>query len=128
MDKLDYTLASDKPFEEVVAAIEKNTAENKFRVLAVHDVQQTLAEKGLKRDPLRIIEVCNATFAHEALKSDINVALFMPCRFAVYTEDDKTIVKLARPEMISQMLPQSGLAELASGVEATLKNIMHASV
>ena len=123
-----YRLESDKPFDTVVAAIEKQTAEHKFRVLHIHDVQATLAEKGFRRDPVKIIEVCNAGFAHEALGKDMNVALFMPCRFAVYTEGDKTVVTLGRPSMIAQMMPNAGLTELAVGVEQTLRSVMEKSV
>ncbi|MEW5796793.1 MAG: DUF302 domain-containing protein [Candidatus Zixiibacteriota bacterium] len=123
-----YTLESTKPFDRVVAAIEENTPRRQFRVLAVHDVQATLAEKGFQRGSLKIIEVCNAGFAHKALQKDSEVALFMPCRFAVYTEGGKTIVKLGRPSMIAEIMPGAGLGELASDVEATLKQIMADSV
>ncbi|MBU0983051.1 MAG: DUF302 domain-containing protein [candidate division Zixibacteria bacterium] len=128
MTEMAHILTSDKDFATVVANLEKQTAEHKFRVLAVHDVQKTLAEKGLERGPLKIIELCNAVFAHEALKKDVNVSLFMPCRYAVYTEGDRTVVKLARPSMIAEMLPQAGLVDLAGGVEKTLIDIMEASV
>ena len=126
--QFDYTLESDKPFADVAAAIEKVTADHQFRVLAVHDVQATLAEKGLERESLKIIEVCNAKFAHAALKQEPTVALFMPCRFAVYSENGRTIVKLARPTMIAQMMPDAGLNELAAEVEVTLKKVMAAAV
>lgn len=123
-----YTLESTKPFDQVTAAIEENTAKHQFRVLAVHDVQATLAEKGLQRGPLKIIEVCNARFAHQALQKEAEVALFMPCRFAVYSEGDKTVVKLGRPSMIAEMMPDAGLEELATDVEVTLKRVMQESV
>jgi uncharacterized protein (DUF302 family) len=123
-----YEQTTDKPFDEVVASIEKQTAEHKFRVLHVHDVQATLAEKGIDRDPVKIIEVCNAQFANEALNKSADVALFMPCRFSVHTLDDRTVVKLGRPTMIAQMMPGIGLDELAESVETTLKEILHASV
>jgi len=122
------TLESKKPFHEVVANIEKNVPLRQFRVLAVHDVQATLAEKGLTRSPLKIIEICNAQFAHEALGKQPEVALFMPCRYAVYGEKDKTVVKLGRPSMISEMMPQAGLNELAGSVEKTLIEIMKESL
>ena len=128
IDKLAYPMESDKPFSEVAAEIEKQAAEHQFRVLAVHDVQETLADKGLERGPLKIIEVCNAGFAHKATQKDIHVALFMPCKFTVHTEGDKTIVTLARPTMIADMLPDAGLNELASEVEDTLKKVMAAAV
>jgi len=126
--QIAHTLETSKTFEQVVSAIEANTPKHQFRVLAVHDVQATLAEKGFERGPLKIIEICNAKFAHQALQKDAEVALFMPCKFAVYTDGGKTIVKLGRPTMIAEVIPQSGLEELAAGVEATLKQIMRESV
>jgi uncharacterized protein (DUF302 family) len=126
--QIAHTLETSKPFEQVVSALETNTPKHQFRVLAVHDVQATLAEKGFQRGPLKIIEICNAKFAHQALQKDAEVALFMPCKFAVYAEGGKTIVKLGRPTMIAEVMPQAGLEELAAGVEATLKQIMRESV
>jgi cytochrome c oxidase cbb3-type subunit 3 len=127
-DQLLYRLESDKPFDTVVANIEKQVPENKFRVLAVHDVQETLAEKGFTREPLKIIEVCNSGFANTALSKSINVALFMPCKFTVYPENGKTVVNLARPSMIAQMMPDAGLDDLAGQVEKQLIKVMEESI
>ena len=127
-EKLAYRLESDKPFDTVVQNLEQETLNNKFRVLHIHDVQETLADKGLEREPLKIIEVCNAHFAHNALQKETGVALFMPCRFVVHTAGDKTVVTLSRPSMIAEMMPQAGLNELASEVEETLKKVAKASI
>lgn len=127
-NKMSYRLTSDKSFETVTENLEKLSPENQFRVLAVHDVQATLAEKGLERGPLKIIEICNAGFAHKALGITPDVALFMPCRFTVYTESDQTIVNLARPSMIAEMMPGAGLDELAGDIENRLIEIMKAAV
>ncbi len=127
-EEFAYELESDKPFETVVENIEKRVSEHQFRVLKVHDVQETLAEKGLELRPLKIIEVCNARFAHHALGKDTKVALFMPCRYTVHSDRHKTVVRLARPSMITRMLPEAGLEDLASKVEETLKKIMQDSV
>ncbi len=128
MQELGYTLVSKKSFDEVSDNLEKNSAENQFRVLAVHDVQETLEEKGFERDALKIIEICNAGFAYEALEKNIDVAMFMPCRFTVYRKNDETVVTLARPKMISEMLPDSGLDNLATDVEERLIKIMKLSI
>jgi uncharacterized protein (DUF302 family) len=127
-EEISYELVTTKPFDTVVANLEKLSPENQFRVLHVHDVKATLADKGFERGPLKIIEICNAGFAHEALQKDVDVALFMPCKFSVYTRDDKTHVCLGRPTMISRMLPGSGLEKMAADVEDRLKKIMHAAV
>jgi uncharacterized protein (DUF302 family) len=126
--QIAYTLKTKKSFADVVAALEITAPEHQFRVLHIHDVQATLAEKGLQRGPLKILEVCNSGFAHTALQKDMNVALFMPCKFTVYTEGAETIVTLGRPTVISQMMPGAGLERLAEDVEITLKKIMHQAV
>jgi uncharacterized protein (DUF302 family) len=128
MDKPAYRVESDKAFDAVVSNIERLVPAHSFRVLAVHDVQSTLAEKGFKRDALKIIEVCNARFAHEVLEKDIGAAIFMPCRYTVHVEGKKTVVTLARPSMIAAMLPGLGLEPLADEVEKTLKKIMTEAV
>ena len=128
IEKLAFRLESRKPFDTVVQNLENQAAENQFRVLCIHDVQATLAEKGFERGPLKIIEVCNAKFAHEALQKDISVAMFMPCRFTIHEEGDKTVVTLSRPAMIAEMMPHIGLSELATSVEATLTKVMKASI
>ena len=127
-DGFAFTLESKKSFSEVVANIEASVPRHQFRVLAVHDVQATLAEKGITRPPLKIIEICNSKFANEALTKEPEVALFMPCKYAVYGEDGKTVVKLGRPSMISMMMPQAGLEELAGSVEKTMIEIMKESI
>lgn len=128
IEELGYRLESEKAFDTVCGNLERETANNQFRVLHIHDVQATLAEKGLKREPLKIIEVCNAGFANDALNKEVGVAMFMPCKFVVHIEGGRTVVTLARPMMISQMLPEAGLDKLAADVESTLRKVMEASV
>jgi hypothetical protein len=51
MKSLAYTIPTTKSFDDVVAAIEHNTAAHGFRVLHVHDIAAALAEKGFQREP-----------------------------------------------------------------------------
>lgn len=124
MFEMGYTVESKRPFDEVASRLEAAIPQNGFRVLAIHDVQQTLKEKGFEAKPLMIIELCNAEFAHEALGREINVALMMPCKIVVRQEGKKSIMTLARPSMISQLFPDAGLDRLAGEVEDIMKRIM----
>jgi len=126
--ELGYRKETDKSFDTIVENIERLTPEHQFRVLAVHNVQETLAEKGFERGPYKIIEICNAGFAHQALGKDVSVGMFMPCRYTVHIENDKTVVTLAKPTTIAEMLPESGLSDLAATVETTLKKIMEEAI
>lgn len=120
----EYNKDSDRSFDDVVADVEKLTAEKMFRVLHIHDVQETLAEKGFEREPLKIIEICNAKFAHTALGKDVAVSLFMPCKINVYTEAGKTKIKAMRPAAIAQFFPEAGLEELANEVDQVILDIV----
>lgn len=113
----EYNKQSERSFDDVVADVEKLTTEKSFRVLHVHDVQATLAEKGFEREPLKIIELCSAKFAYEALNKEIAVSLFMPCKINVYTESGQTKIKAMRPSAIAQFYPEAGLSELANEVD-----------
>ena len=124
LEQIARSAVSKKSFSETCEALERLCPEKQFRVLAVHDVQATLKEKGFEREPIRIIEVCNAGFANEALQKNIHVSLFMPCKFVVSESGGEVTVTLGRPSVISQLLPGSGLESLAEEVEGRLSAIM----
>ena len=124
MESLGHKVESSKTFEQICADLETATAENQFKMLAIHDVRETLAGKGFEREPLKIFELCNAGFAHQALQKDIGVAMFMPCRITVHPDGGKVIMTLAKPTMISKLMPEIGLEELAADVEQRIINIM----
>lgn len=121
---IEYQVRTDRPFDDVVTDIEKFSVEKSFRVLHVHDVQATLAEKGFERGPLKIIEICNGKFAHEALTKDMRVSLFMPCKINVYVDGNTTIIKAMRPAAIAEFMPESGLDDLASDVDKIIIDIV----
>lgn len=55
--ELDYTVTSAKPHAEVVAAVQAKSVEKGFRVQHVHEVHNTLAEKGFVLEPYSIVEI-----------------------------------------------------------------------
>jgi len=67
-NKFDYTVETDKSFNEAVQYIEAKSKEKGFGVLHIHDVKATLASKGFDREPLKkVIEICNAKYASQVL-------------------------------------------------------------
>jgi len=122
--ELDYTQKTKKNFDEIVARIEELTAEKQFRVLHIHNVQQTLQEKGLERGPFKIIEICNAKFAHKALAATPDVGLFLPCKINVYTRGGETVISAMNPRMISEFFDNPELKELAEEVDKIVRSIV----
>lgn len=124
MKNFQYTVESGKSFDAVVAAVEKKTAEKGFRVLHTHDVARTLEEKGFTQSPLKIVEICNARYASEVLKKDINIAVMLPCPIAIYSKDGKTFISTMRPSAMAEFYPESGIQQAANAVEKSVLEII----
>jgi uncharacterized protein (DUF302 family) len=125
MKNFQYTVNSNKTFEAAVSAVGQKTSEKGFRVLHTHDVAATLAERGFAREPLTIIEICNARYAYEALNKDVSVALMLPCPIAVYSQDGKTFISTMRPSALADFYPDSGIEDIAAAVEKTVLEIVN---
>lgn len=126
--KFEYTVETNKSFEQAVEAVQSKTAEKGFRVLHVHDVAATLAEKGFKREPLKIIEICNAKYANQVVNADISIALFMPCKINVYTKEGKTFLSALVPGVMADFFPEAGIEGVAAEVEKIVRGIVDESV
>ncbi|KAB2969629.1 MAG: DUF302 domain-containing protein [Thermoanaerobaculia bacterium] len=124
MRTFERTLTTSKPFDEAVAAVEGKAIEKGFRVLFTHDVAATLAEKGFPRDPLKIVEICNARYASEVLKRDVRISLMLPCPISVYVEGGTTHISTMLPTTISEFFPGAGIDDVAVQVEKTVLEIV----
>lgn len=121
---LAYVVESGRNFDELVEDIEKKTAENGFRVLHVHDVQNTLQEKGFAFPGYKIIEICNAKIAHAVLQADRNIGLMMPCKINVYERDGKRFIAGMLPTLISEFFPDASLGNAPEEVEKVIRKII----
>jgi len=125
--KFDYTVITEKSFDEAVKAVEKETEKAGFRVLYIHDVTATLAEKGFKIEPFKIIEICNAKSAYAVLKADLKIGLCLPCKINVYQESGKTYISGMRPVILSQFFPDADLGNLPTEIDTIIREIFDKS-
>ena len=124
MKRFERTLTTDKLFDDAVKAVETIAREKGFRVLHTHDVAATLAGKGFQRDPLRIVEICNAGYAHQVLQRDVKISLMLPCPISVYVEGGRTHISTMLPTSIVEFFPDAGIGEIAAEVEKTVFEII----
>ncbi len=122
--QLDYTIRSSRSFADTVEAVRQETADAAFRVLAVHDLAATLAEKGFPREPVTIVEVCSAKHSSKVLAADVKIGLMLPCPIMIYAEKDQVFVTTMRPTMIEGFFPDADISEVARAVEDILVGIM----
>lgn len=127
MDNFDYTVSTNKSFDEAVRSVEEETKKAGFRVLHIHDVAATLKEKGFEIEPLKIIEICNAKSAYAVLKADIKIGLCLPCKINVYIKNKQTFISGMRPIILSKFFPKANLGNLPKEVDEIIKNIINNS-
>ena len=127
METFDYTIQTTKGFDQAVGEIEAKTKEKGFAVLHTHDIKAIFASKGIEREPLKLIEICNATYASRVLTQDIKIALMLPCRISVYRKDGKTYISALRPRVIADLYPQADIGALAQEIDTIVLNIVDES-
>ena len=124
MQKFEHTVTTSKEFDEAVAAVEAKAVEKGFRVLYTHDVAQTLRERGFPREPLKIVEICNASYASEVLQKDVKISLMLPCPISVYTEGGTTRISTMLPSALAQFYPEAGIEGVAAKIERAILAIV----
>lgn len=115
-----YLVDSDKPFEQACQDLDAAVKRNGFGVLHVHDLGQTLRNKGVQfAEQCRVFEVCNPAQAAKVLATDMRLNMALPCRISVFTEEGRTRIGLISPtRMLSALSDDPTLAEVAAEVEA----------
>jgi uncharacterized protein (DUF302 family) len=124
MKSFEYTVETQKSFDDAVHAVQARAAENGFRVLHTHDVAATLNEKGFPCGPLNILEVCNARYASEVIQQDIRAALMLPCPITVYVRNGKTCISALLPTSMAEFLPHAAIHSVAEAVEGHIRKIV----
>jgi uncharacterized protein (DUF302 family) len=124
MEPLDYTVETKKSFDEAVEAVQAKSRDKSFGILHVHDVQATLAGKGFRRGPLKIIEICHPKHAFDVLEKDIKISLMLPCPISVYVENGKTYISALRPKLMGGFYPQAHIEAVAEAVDRAITAIV----
>ena len=124
---MNYTITTNKSVDETVTSIENNAKEYKFGILHVHDVKNTLNEKGVSfSSECKILDVCNPHKAKELLTTDMIMSMVMPCKISVYTDNEQTKISLLKPTAVFKNF-NSTLNEVALEIETDLINIIEQS-
>ena len=120
-----YTVRTKKAPEEAGKALEEAVGRHKFGVMAVHDLQASMAKHGLTFGRVcRIYEVCQPHQAKKVLEANTAIATALPCRIAVYAEGAETVLAMIKPTALLGLFQEPSLEATAYEVERELTAIM----
>ncbi len=96
-----------------------------FGILTEIDVASTLKEKlGVTRTPYRILGACNPQLANQALDSEADIGLLLPCNVIVYQDDDETVVAALDPATMVDLTDNPDLETIANDARARLERVI----
>jgi uncharacterized protein (DUF302 family) len=124
--KYGFSKVTNYSFEE---AIEKTTEELKkegFGVLTTIDVKDTLKKKlDVDFHKYIILGACNPPFAHKALLSEEEIGLLLPCNVIIYEKNDKTVVSIFDPMIMTNIIENPAINQIASEVKSKLERVIN---
>jgi uncharacterized protein (DUF302 family) len=101
-DQIGFEVKMEKSYEEAIVLVTEALKAEGFGVLTEIDVKATLKKK-LDADfrPYVILGACNPPLAYQALSSQPEVGMMLPCNVTVESSDDGgSIVRILDPKMM----------------------------
>lgn len=116
-----FTVTTTLAIPAAVDALRESLGRRGFSVLWELDVNAKLEEKGLSLAlPYRILEVCSAPRAKQAIEANPEIGYYLPCKVVVYEHDGTTHLGMPRPEALLEQLGDTRLTDFASEVGQVL--------
>ena len=127
MDNYGYKKNVDLSFDKAQEKVKDELAKEGFGVLTEIDVKATIKKKLNKDfDNYIIVGACNPPFAYEALQSERDIGLLLPCNIIIYEQKGTVFVSAIRPTVAMNMIDNKKLGEIAVQVEIKLKKVIDA--
>ena len=114
------------PYDEAVEQATAALKEEGFGVLTEIDVKATLKKK-IDADFRRyvILGACNPNLAHQALQSQLEVGLLLPCNVIVYeTGEGQSVVSIVNPMAMMGVADSEGLNAVAEQANEKLLRVV----
>jgi uncharacterized protein (DUF302 family) len=113
------------PFDEARARTVDALKNEGFGVLTEIDVTSTLKAK-LGRDFRRyvILGACNPHLAHRALEAELGIGLLLPCNVCVWEEEGGSVVSIARPGAMFELVNREDVQPVAQEADQRLRRAL----
>ena len=116
-----YTVTTLKTVNQAVEDITASLKEVGFGILGILNFKEILQKKGLDfKDEYRLLEVCNPSAAKQALESNPEIGLLLPCTIAIYGKNNERFISLAKPTALLENIHGDQLDKLGQEMEQKL--------
>ena len=116
-------------YEQAIEKITETLKEQGFGILTQIDVKATLKAK-IDKDFTKyiILGACNPNLAFQALSSETNIGLLLPCNVVVYEDptDGKTVVGILDPATMVEMTGKPEMETVAKEARQRLETALGA--
>ena len=122
-----YTLSAttELGFTEAADRVREELKDEGFGVLCEIDVQATLKAKlGVESEPYLILGACNPPLAHQALQTEPELGVLLPCNVVVYTRDGQTHISAIDAERMLSIVGNDELSPIATDVRSKLARVV----
>ena len=120
-----FEMTSTKSMTAIDQGLREAAARHKFGVMAVHNLKETMAAKGVDfQGECQIYEVCNPLQAKRVLEVNGSASVALPCRISIYRAGDGYRIATLLPTAMLKMLNMPDLAPVAEEVETAIVSMM----
>jgi uncharacterized protein (DUF302 family) len=122
-----FSKTTDYSFEQAIEKVTEELKKEGFGILTTIDVKDTLKKKidvDFKR--YTILGACNPKLAHGALLAEEELGLLLPCNVIVYEKEEKTVISVFDPMVMTHLIDNPELNPIAEEVKKKLVKVLEA--
>ena len=117
--------STNKTVSQTAVALHAAAQANHFGVMHIHNLQETMAKKGVVFDhECLVFEVCHPHLAKKVLDQNMSVSTALPCRISIYEEGGNTVLATVKPTTLLAMFDTPQLKDVAQEVEDAIVRMM----
>ena len=122
-----FSKSVDLPYDQAIGKVTAELKKEGFGILTTIDVKDTLKKKiDVDFKKYTILGACNPPLAHRALQTEEEIGLLLPCNVIVYEKENKSVISIFDPALMSKVVENEKLNPIADEVREKLKRVFEA--
>jgi uncharacterized protein (DUF302 family) len=125
--KYGFSKTTNLLYEQAIVRVTEELKKEGFGILTTIDVKETMKKKlNLDFPKYVILGACNPPFAYQALQTEEELGLLLPCNIIVYEKAGKTTLAIFDPMVITTMIENSAIMKIAQEMKTRLERVFAA--